>query len=132
MKLTILIAAALGLAACAPAQAPAPNSPTTPEIPAVQPQTGPSGGNVSSETLARADAALARAWSAWSAISRTADLVVPFLSPTRAANVRSIQATVRTAFERARRATTLADRALELAEAVKAAGRLEALVVDPD
>lgn len=140
----MIVAAALGLAACTTTPAGGPVSPgttapsdTTPGGPPYTLPTPETASPISTvdkaaEAVARADVALDRAWTAYSAIKRVADLVVPYLSPTRAANVRSIQATVETAFGRARATADLAVKAAELAKAAQAAATLEALTTDPD
>jgi len=132
-RVILIAAAALGLSACAMAPSGSVASPgATAPVPVTSPTPVASTVDKAAEAAARADVAVDRAWTAYVAIRNVAELVVPFLSPTRAANVRAIEATVERAFARARAATDLAVKAAELANAAQAAASLEALTTDPD
>lgn len=139
----LVLVAAGSLAACAPTisapsspgQVPVQSAPVDTPTPApviVTPDPLPSTGSVVGDAAVRAHVALDRAWTAYVAIRSTVDLVQPFLTPTRAANIAVLERTIEGCFAKARLATSLADQAAQLELAVRAAAQLDAAVTDPD
>lgn len=122
---TIIAAAALFcLPGCATAQLVA--DPVE-NVSVISPDTGPP-----PEVAERAEDSVARAWRAYVTIRKYVEMVVPYLSPARAMNVRAIEGIIEGAFARAAKSDNLDVKAKELERATQGAAKLEELTSDPD